>query len=184
MKTMRQLRQALFPVLISFIAGVFIAAALQRMLNLFLYSLAISSVISFGLAYMIFPQFNGKKRFNSDHRIMMSMIASLLAFSFLATVPLTIDRSFSVWLLKNIYTLEKNQLRVTPELLERDSVAYFSPENGELRRRFLEQAEVGNLQRNRNNEISLTSRGKLIVQINSFIGIFFGLDPKYSRLDP
>ena len=184
MKTMRQLRQALFPVLISFIAGVFIAAALQRMLNLFLYSLAISSVISFGLAYMIFPRFNGKKRFNSDHRIMMSMIASLLAFSFLATVPLTIDRSFSVWLLKNIYTLEKNQLRVTPELLERDSVAYFSPENGELRRRFLEQAEVGNLQRNRNNEISLTSRGKLIVQINSFIGIFFGLDPKYSRLDP
>jgi hypothetical protein len=87
-----------------------------------------------------------------------------------------------VWLLKNVADAESLQVTKDRATLINDSVVFFGPSNGQLDRRINEQQRIGNISLSKKGEIELTSRGKLIVKFNSFVGILFGLDPKYSKV--
>jgi hypothetical protein len=109
----------------------------------------------------------------------LAIIAGLFTFSFLSTIPLTIDRSYSVWLLKTVSQAEDRGDKLTETDLIEKSVDFFSEENGQLKRRILEQQKIGNIKAG--SEIQLTNKGKLITEINGIVGKIFRLDPKYSQ---
>jgi hypothetical protein len=103
----------------------------------------------------------------------------LLAFSFLTTIPLNIDRSFSVWMIKNLYEGDRTYSISGIETL---TAEFFVPSSGEIKRRLIEQEELGNLTIGNKGEVTLTKKGEILARINSLIGQVFALSSKYSRI--
>lgn len=107
---------------------------------------------------------------------LLSFTTALMIFTFLATVPLNLDRSFSVWMLNQTFESE-GQLSVKE--LEKEASQFFAPSGGEIKRRINEQISLGNLEVI-NSQVELTIRGKLTWKINRIISEFFGLNEKYT----
>jgi hypothetical protein len=97
-------------------------------------------------------------------------------------VPLTIDRSYSVWLLKHASELSANGEPLTTTSLTNDSIEFFGPANGQLDRRINEQLRLGNLLEVEQDKLQISKKGFLIAKMNSFIGRVFDLQPQYSKL--
>ena len=114
----------------------------------------------------------------------MVAISFLMTFSFLSTIPLTIDRSYSVWLLKNVADAESSNKDLSYMALIEKSETFFSQSNGQLTRRIREQERIGNIKVASSGTIELSQRGRFVVKLNELIGIVFGLDPRYSKLSP
>jgi hypothetical protein len=100
----------------------------------------------------------------------------------LTTIPLTIDRSYSVWLLKHVAESNAFGKKIDEVSLINDSVQFFSPSNGQLIRRIDEQKRIGNFRIGDGGRIEITKKGKLIAIFDNLIRIIFGLEPKYSKL--
>lgn len=162
--------------------GLSIAAVFQRLNGMFFYNVFIgaifSGLISYGSFKVIFRNQPGK----SEIRPYATIISVLVSFSFLSTIPLTVDRSYSVWLLK--YAVETQQTGKTIDLHELNvqSTNFFSIANGQLDRRIKEQVKIGNFKLVDKNAIQVSRKGLFLARVNSLIGVLFGLEPKYSRL--
>jgi hypothetical protein len=112
----------------------------------------------------------------------MSSIAAVVSTQlfFLSFIPLTVDRSFSVWLLARLDGAELKT--VTVETLEKDAKEFFLANSVEINRRLDEQERLGNLDvYGGSRSISLTSRGKFQALINRIVCDFFGLQKKYAN---
>jgi len=179
---MSRYRFVLLVILFSVLIGALSTAILQRFQNLFFYNLFLGTFVSFLSSYILFRV--SDKNFQIDHlnKVLVGLVSGLITFSFLATIPMTIDRSYSVWMLKSIYESEDRNRILTYSEFETKSVSFFSPNNGQLNRRIEEQLKIGNIEVQRFNKLALTDRGRFITHLNSIIGQIFGLDPEYSRL--
>ena len=169
-------------VIISTLLGITICCLMRNTHILFFYKVFIGALISGATALLLEHYTNPGKNRNKTQSILTIMVAILLTFSFLSTVPLTIDRSYSVWMLKNMNNYEEKNLNLTKSIFYQDAQVFFNPSNGELLRRLNEQIQLGNIEVKPNETYVLTGKGKFISRINHWIGNIFGLNPKYSQL--
>ena len=88
-----------------------------------------------------------------------------------------------MWLLKHVAEAEMAGHIVDQTNLSADSVNFFSITNGQLSRRIDEQKQIGNFEETTQGVIKITHRGMILARLNNLIGIIFGLEPKYSRLE-
>lgn len=169
-------------IVLSCCAGFTIAAIFQRINNLFFYNVFIGSFGS-GLFSMLLSKFAKKYLFiDKPFRPFLVAISVLLSFSFLSTIPLTIDRSYSVWMLKHISESSTSNQNLSFKTLMSDSVNFFSETNGQLIRRIDEQERLGNIISVESGEIKITWKGRILSLVNDLVGRIFGLEPGYSKL--
>jgi hypothetical protein len=103
-----------------------------------------------------------------------------MAFSFLSTIPLNVDRSFTVWTL-NQMSMEKTPISEI-RLIEK-STMFFDVSNGEISRRIYEQVRLKNIEKV-SGGVQLTRRGKLQVIFHRVIQEIFNLNSKYTKKSP
>jgi hypothetical protein len=167
---------------VSSILGISSAAISQRFNNVFFFNVFVGTIFSGVISFFLFRL--ASKR-DSTHKIIRPyamIMSTLISFSFLSTIPLTVDRSYSVWLLKNLTEAESVGRIVNRGDLVKQSSDFFSVENGQLNRRINEQARLGNLLILEKGIVEISPKGLLLARIHNYIGIFFDLEPKYSRL--
>lgn len=181
-KSFRLFTSVVINVTASTIVGLGFAAIFQRFNGIFFYNVFIGSLLSGLTSFIIFKLSTQKKHTENIILPYAVIISALLCFSFLSTIPLTIDRSYSVWLLKYAAVAEHEKTNINKQVLIQESNNFFSARNGQLDRRIDEQIRIGNLQIEANGIIKLSGKGLLIAKLNNFIGIVFGLEAKYSRL--
>ena len=162
-------------VICSFV-GIAIAAVINRIFHFFFMATIISSILSGITASLTIRRITKNNSIKSHLNVSTILVSSLLTFSFLATVPINIDRSFSVWMLNQ---MKQNGAPVSQLEIELTAAQFFSQKNGEISRRIEEQITIGNLSV-RNNQISLTKRGEYQVSLNKMIRIVFDLNKKYT----
>lgn len=177
--------RVIFNVVFSFCAGLIIAAVFQRINNLFFYNVFIGSIGSGFFSILLFKSTKKYLFIDKPIRPFLVVISALLSFSFLSTVPLTIDRSYSVWILKHAFESNASNQDLSVKTLTTESLNFFSESNGQLSRRIDEQVRLGNIISRESGEIKITWKGNILAQVNDLMGKIFGLEPKYSRLsDP
>lgn len=164
-----------------FCLGLLLTSLINRLFDFFLLSMLLGSLLSTILFFLyssnllaIFPSSvkNQLRGFAA-----LSLISTQLFF--FSLVPLTIDRSFSVWLLTQIETEPKGYVTL-PELTNKSQM-FFIGDGEEIQRRYNEQLKIGTLKLVENEKIVLTSYGIIQVKLNRLIGKVFALNPKYSN---
>jgi len=165
----------------NFLTVLIVSAVLHRLISTYFYVSLLSLPISGFIAYGQFKFFSKKESFGTTQvtKLILTLfvgVTSLFSFSFHSTVPLNVDRSFSVWMINQLAT-NPTKNRVTQ--VEDKAAKFFSPQGGEISRRIDEQIGLGNVAEN-NGTISLTSRGMRIWKINRLVAKFFGLNSKYA----
>jgi len=96
---------------------------------------------------------------------------------FFVTFPLTIDRSFSVWMLSTVQNEKVVSLDYLSELTENS----FLNGTEEVARRVSEQVAIGNLLLSGDSKIvTISRRGHIQVLFNKLICNLFGLNQKYA----
>lgn len=160
--------------------GILFAAIYQRFNDLFFYTVFTGSLAAGFVCYLSARAILDKQKINLKDTSYLVIISTLLTFSFLSTIPLTVDRSYSVWMLKTVAAQELSDINVSQEDLERQSLQFFSLENGQLQRRIDEQLRIGNLESS--GQFRLTWKGWLVVRFNELIGVIFNLESDYSKI--
>jgi hypothetical protein len=181
-KPLRLFASVMINVIASAIVGIAFAAMFQRLNGMFFYNVFIGTILSGAASFLFFKLATKKAYAENFVRPYAVIISALLCFSFLSTIPLTIDRSYSVWLLKYAAEAEFQKKTINKEVLIRESTDFFRPSNGQLDRRIDEQIRIGNFKIGKDDVIKLSNKGLLSAKLNNLIGIIFGLEPKYSRL--
>jgi hypothetical protein len=184
-KPVRIRQQIALGISVGTLVGLSAAAILNRILGFFFPCVFIGSLAGAITTHLLLSfKLRNNRLFATEYqnhstiRFIAALLTSLILFSFLSTLPLNIDRSFSVWTLNQISNLSKEQTRFSLETLAED---FFTQENGEVSRRIDEQIKIGNLVEESNN-IKLTSRGQFQVQFHRFIAKIFGLNSKYTEI--
>ncbi len=149
-------------------------------ISLFFYVCFISTLITFIFAFFSF-KFGGKFlpttiKYSNEVTYLYSSLVSLIVFCFLSTVPLNLDRSFSVWMLNQ--TASSAEAYSTQDL-ENLASDFFAPSGLEIKRRINEQISIGNMER-RDEKILLTDKGEFTWKLFRVISDFFGLNKKYT----
>lgn len=179
---MNKLKVIAFQIITPCTLGIMSAGIGQRLVDLFFYNVFVGTFVSVISSILIMRVFGSRLGLEKYARHYLLTISALLCFSFLSTIPLTIDRSYSVWLLKQVTESQSIGSRVWKAQLIEESTLFFSSQNGQLDRRIAEQVRIGNFKISNSEEVVITAKGKLIARINSVIGVIFGLDSNYSRL--
>jgi len=167
--------------ILSVVVGVLTAAALNRVLPAFLVVSVLSAVLAGALAFFL-----ARSSIRKDENVVsvsaangfaaLSALLVLFATLFLLTFgPLNVDRSFSVWMLRNVAEQEK----ITTPSLTKQASDFFNPSSGEIERRVNEQLNLGNISVD-DGTVQLTARGEILVRINEAMARFFGLNPNYA----
>ena len=180
---MARMYSAVFNISVSSLVGISSTAIFQRFINMFFYSIFLGVFTSLISSLLLFRFTKGIFHVAKISRPYVLVVTVLLSFSFLSTLPLTIDRSYSVWLLKHLAEAEMAGVIIDKTNLSEDSVKFFSITNGQLSRRVDEQERIGNFEETTNGVIQITHKGMILARLNNLIGIVFGLEPKYSRLE-
>jgi hypothetical protein len=161
-------------------AGLIAAKVMHQFIPIFFYVCFFSSIFTLLLSIFLAGCYSfyrkDSKSMIEENSILYSLISSLIIFSFLATVPLNLDRSFSVWMLNQNIESERS---LSIQELEVNASEFFSPSGGEIRRRIKEQISLGNLIVIQ-DKVELTDRGKFTWKMNRLISDFFGLNKKYT----
>ena len=179
---MKVFSRIIINVVFSCCAGFAIAAVFQRFNNLFFYNVFIGSIGSGLFSLLLFKSTKKYLLIEKPFRPFLFVISVLLSFSFLSTIPLTIDRSYSVWILKYVSESNASNQNLSAKILTNESLKFFSESNGQLSRRIAEQERLGNIISGESGEIKITWKGRMLAQVNDIVGRIFGLDPKYSKL--
>jgi hypothetical protein len=158
-----------------------ISAALHRVIPTYFYISLLSIPIAALIAYAQFKCLFKKDELQNKQiaKLVLSLFVTstaLLSFSFHSTVPLNVDRSFSVWMINKVATDPKMSDFTT---LEENAAQFFSPENGEIKRRLNEQIELGNIKVT-NNRVELTPSGERVWKSNRFLALIFNLNRNYA----
>lgn len=173
----------------SLIFGLIVCAILNRIIEFFYFSALVGVLAS--LFFMVLSSSFVIRRLNLKkekqvfyastvyHEALVIIVPTLISFAFLFTIPINIDRSFSVWTLSQI---ERNanmnqELKVTD--LKKYMSTFFDENSIELNRRLLEQQKIGNIIVS-GDKVRLTDRGRIQVVCNRFISRIFALNFKYS----
>jgi hypothetical protein len=164
-----------------FCLGLLLTSFINQIFDFFLLSMLLGSILSTILFYLYGR--NVLTFFPSEFKKQLSGFAALSLIStqlfFFSLIPLTIDRSFSVWLLTQIEAEQKGYVTF-PELSDKSQI-FFIGDGEEIERRYNEQLKIGTLRLIDNDKIVLTSYGNMQVKLNRFIGKVFALNPKYTN---
>ena len=174
MKLRNQRVEVISFLLISCVIATVVASILNRVLNVMFLQIAVLTPLITGL--IIYSYAKKRKKHNPFEKFVLSALAS---FALLTTLPLNLDRSFSVWMLANLKSTHINQQTISEKQLQEKLETFFSAKSGELNRRIEEQAKLGNISFHK-KEIYLTTKGDLQVKINRVISRIFNLNPKYT----
>lgn len=111
----------------------------------------------------------------------LPVAAAAVAFSlnvcFLVLLPVTIDRSVTVYLLSTIERQEPSS--VDAQTLEHAFVAGYVTDMHAIDRRLDEQRKSGNLAVSRNGTVRLTAQGKRFMAFSRFVSRLFGTDRRF-----
>jgi hypothetical protein len=132
----------------------------QRINNLFFYNVFIGSIGSGLFSLLLFKSTKKYLLIEKPFRPFLFVISVLLSFSFLSTIPLTIDRSYSVWILKYVSESSASNQNLSAKILTNESLKFFSESNGQLSRRIAEQERLGNIISGESGEIKITWKGR------------------------
>ena len=172
-----------FAILAGVFSSIVCAATLNRFLHFFFYCTFISSIVGCCVTLAILSLRRLGENNSTSFKfvidkilILSSCISLLISFSFLTTIPLNVDRSFSVWMINYVSHSEEE---ITPTKLQVDAYVFFAPEKGEIQRRIEEQIRLGNMEVN-SGKIQLTTSGKRLAKINKLIRQVFALNYKYT----
>ena len=174
----KELTKQLF---LNFVCTVIFTIVIHKLVVTFFYVTFFASAFSGALSWIQAKRILNKLRINIKEievslRYLFLAVCVLINFGFNATVPINIDRSFSVWMLNQIAN-EKTGL--TESDLKKNAAYFFSENSGEISRRISEQTDLGNLSLEK-NRFTLTQRGNLVWKMNKLIGSLYGLNEKYS----
>jgi len=166
---------------LSVVVGVVLAAVLNRLLPAFLVVSFVSAVLAAALAFFL-----SRSSIRKDGNVVsvsvtngfaaLSALLVLFTTLFMLTFgPLNVDRSFSVWMLRNV----AEQEQITTQSLTEQASDFFDPSSGEIERRVNEQLNLGNISVD-DDTVELTTRGEILVRVNEAMARFFGLNPNYA----
>lgn len=166
------------------ISAIFIAI-LHQFISMFFLAAIVVSFIDFLMIFFILTRRSpiSDKSKTSDIkfvRFLCSLLGASLVFTFFVTVPINVDRSFSIWMLGRIYNSQSQGDSISLTTLQSDSSNFFSSTSPELNRRITEQKNLHNIIEV-GDRVELTTTGKLIVITGRFLQRLFGLNPKYSN---
>lgn len=168
----------------SVLVGLVTCAFVNRLINFFLFSMFFGVAATLVFAFLFArKKISAAQTTNKEiESIYLALISGLLTYSFLFTVPMTIDRSFSVWSINQLYkSQETSEKQITRSSLSDSLSAFFDKDSDELQRRIREQITIGNFRIDRGEVISLTMSGLIVRQFIFATSVFFGLNEKYSR---
>ena len=118
-------------------------------------------------------------RRTSDGSLPIAAAAVSLSFNicFLVLLPVTVDRSVSVYLLS---TIERRQESgVTSAQLQRSFVDDYVVRMGAIDRRIDEQRRSGNVSVDAGGKVHLTRQGRRFMTFSRLIARLFGTDPRF-----
>lgn len=120
-------------------------------------------------------------RRSGDASLPISAAAVSFSFNicFLVLLPVTIDRSVSVYLLSTIE--QRQQAGVSPSELERLFVAGYVRKMDAVGRRIAEQKASGNITVDGKGQVRLTEQGLRFLRISRLLAPLFGTDLRYVR---
>ena len=114
------------------------------------------------------------------------VLAFTLHFSlniiFFTHVPVTADRSVTIFLLGYMNNHSVNDTSITKDQLEKYFIDTYVNEYGAINRRMDEQIVTGTVEKTPDGGYRLTPKGKLLVKFNRWMGRYYGLDEKF--IDP
>ena len=175
-----RVKRTLALILLAMSLGLISAKFFHLFVSVFFYVCFFSTLITFILAFISFKfgsKFHGNSiKYSNEVTLLYSTVVSLIVFCFLATVPLNVDRSFSVWMLNQT---ARSVEGYPPQNLEKLASDFFSPSGGEIKRRIDEQISIGNMELS-NGKILLTKKGELTWKLFRVISDFFSLNKKYT----
>lgn len=154
-------------IIISFFLFLIVFACLRYLMPggiVFYQGLVLSLVIA--LALSIFQLFSGSHNLYAS--IKDALLLFLLCYSFMFTIPTTVDRAYSVKLLQYIHDAETVD--------EKDIKKWFAYEfqnSTAVNKRLNEQLITGSIHKTEDNKIRLTTRGHWLHKIFKLVGIVF-----------
>ncbi len=130
--------------------------------------LILSLLVTIGLIYFANRK---KKNWHTESIVAAGIIAYSLHMIFFVAVPVTIDRSVSIFLLKNI---ESHEQGVSRQVLEDNFVSGYVYANHAIDRRIYEQTVSKNIETS-NDSIRLSSRGRGLLRVLDFVKSLYGI---------
>ena len=132
------------------------------------------------IVFIIFYKFARNRNLDEFmEKILPSLLMSLiLNYSFVLTVPTTIDRSITVFILGGIDSFGSANSSAISENFK----SVYINEDLQIKRRIQEQLALGNLERSTSipDQYELTNKGKLIVNLHKFFASVFNISPFYA----
>lgn len=118
-------------------------------------------------------------RRKSDSSLPIAAAALSLSFNicFLVLLPVTVDRSVSVYLLSTIE--QRQDAGMTPDELQRAFIDGYVVKMGAIDRRIAEQRTSGNITVDASGKVRLTSQGEHFMAFSRLVARLFGTDPRF-----
>jgi hypothetical protein len=167
-------------IFISSLVGVLISSFVNFFLDFYFYAVWVGSIFSV-FSVIFFGSFVLRRiKLGKATQMYQGCIAFLLTFSFLSSVPLTIDRSLSVWILSYTSNAGAENTALTKAEIHDRSAKFFFGSNVETLRRLDEQERLGNILIGPNGSVQITSKGSFQAYINRIISKVFFLNSRYA----
>lgn len=168
---------------ISFILGLLIVSIVHIFVKVFFFSVILGVVINYIILIVLLKKRNYfllPPKILKLNRICISMLSASLLFSFLITVPVNVDRSFSIWMLSYIEKVSLEDKNLEIPTLKSNVSDFFSPQSTEIDRRIKEQSNIRSITVDEDGFVRITLFGRVIVETSRIMQKFFGLNSKYT----
>ncbi len=137
-----------------------------------LYLALIAGVITAVVAFVI-----GKRIGDPSFPVAATAISLSFNICFLVLLPVTVDRSVSVYLLANIAS--ERGTGILPADLERQFIDGYVVKMGAINRRIDEQKTSGNIEMGVDGKVHLTAQGRHFMALSHLISRIFHTDPRF-----
>lgn len=110
----------------------------------------------------------------------LAISAAAVSFSlnvcFLVLLPVTVDRSVTVYLLS---TIQQREGGIAPQALEQAFVGGYVRDMHAIDRRIDEQRRSGNISVGKDGKVTLTRQGRRFMDFSRTVARLFGTDPRF-----
>jgi hypothetical protein len=119
----------------------------------------------------------GRRSDDASLPVAAAAVSLSLNICFLVLLPVTVDRSVTVYLLSNI---ERHQeTGIAPNDLERAFIDGYVVGMGAIDRRINEQQKSGNIVVGKDGKVRLTNQGERFMKFSRLVARLFGTDPRF-----
>lgn len=118
----------------------------------------------------------GRRLRDPSLAISAAAVSLSLNLCFLVLLPVTVDRSVTVYLLSRV---EQEPSGIAPPLLERVFIDGYVRDMHAIDRRIDEQRRSGNISVGTDGKIRLTAQGRRFITLSRTVARLFGTDPRF-----